>query len=134
LSKLPFTPKLRRFGLVQNGVVLGILGFIIIIFFKKGRKLKKKGGEIGVAKPPHAGRMGVIRPPRKATKKKKKKKGKNGFGILGVVRGLGVASATLYVLFFFFFFGLSGWPNHPQRPGDGFSRPHTAGMGWPATP
>jgi hypothetical protein len=38
------------------------------------------------------------------------------------------------VFFFFFFFCLSGWPNHPQRPGGGFGRPHTAGMGWPATP
>jgi hypothetical protein len=37
---IPSTPKLRRFGLVQNGVVLQILGFF---FFKKeGIKKKKK--------------------------------------------------------------------------------------------
>jgi hypothetical protein len=50
LSKLPFAPKLRRFGLAQNGVVLGILGFFF--FLKKRRKLKKKRkkkGKIGVA-------------------------------------------------------------------------------------
>jgi hypothetical protein len=33
-----------------------------------------------------------------------------------------------------FFFGLSGWPDHPQRPGGGFGHPHTADMGWLATP
>jgi hypothetical protein len=38
--------------------------------------------------------FGVVRPPKKAKKKKKKKRKKkimNGFGLLGVVKGLGVA-------------------------------------------
>jgi hypothetical protein len=55
-------------------------------------------------------------------------------------RALGGGPATpkipnpLHDLFFFFFFGLLGWLSHPQRPGGGFGHPHTAGMGWPATP
>jgi hypothetical protein len=34
----------------------------------------------------------------------------------------------------FFVFGLSGWPDHPQRPGVASATPIRAGMGWPATP
>jgi hypothetical protein len=52
LSKLPFTPKRRRFA--QNGVVLGILGFTFFFFFfekkkeiKKKKKKKKKGRNRG---------------------------------------------------------------------------------------
>jgi hypothetical protein len=59
---IPSTPKLRRFGLVQNGIVLQILGFF---FNEKRRKLKKKKkkkeeeGRNRAGQPPHTGRMGV---------------------------------------------------------------------------
>jgi hypothetical protein len=84
-------------------------------------------------RPPYTGRMGVaeatprplvvVRPPRKA-KKKKKKNEKMGLGFwvaeatprpLGVVRPL-PKFQTHFFIFFFFFGGLSGWPDHPQRP------------------
>jgi hypothetical protein len=41
---IPSTPKLRRFGLGQNGVVLQILGFNF--FFRKNKEKKKKKKEI----------------------------------------------------------------------------------------
>jgi hypothetical protein len=116
-------------------------------------------------RPPHTGSMGVaeatprplgvVRPPRKAKKKKKKNVQwvwdfGGGFDHpLPAVRGgrshaqaLGGWSghpqrpthSSVFFFFFFFFGGLSGWPGHPQRPGGGFGHPHMAGMGWPATP
>jgi hypothetical protein len=87
----------------------------------------------------------------KATKKKKKKKTKWVCAVgggrttpkgLGVV--VGVAEATpgpwgwsghpqrhKPISFFFFFFSwwLSGWPDHPQRPGGGFGHPIPAVWG-----
>jgi hypothetical protein len=36
--------------------------------------------------------------------------------------------------FFFFFFGLSGWPDHPQRPGVASATPIPAVWGWPKPP
>jgi hypothetical protein len=115
LSKLPFTPKLRRFA--QNGVVLGILGFSFFFFLKKkeGNK-KKRRKKSGWLRPPHTGRMGVA----EATpglcgwsghpeRPKKKKKRKNGFWPLGVA-------------------------GPPPKAWGGFGHPHTAGMGWPKPP
>jgi hypothetical protein len=69
LSKLPFTPKLRRFGLAQNGIVLGILGFSFFFFKKKKEIIKKKKiikikkGKLGWLWPPHTGCMGWPKPP-----------------------------------------------------------------------
>jgi hypothetical protein len=140
---------------------------------KKKKKKKKRGGRShplpknGVAGPPHfwpygGGRshprpLGVVRPPRKA--KKKKKKGKMGFGLWGWPdhsQRPGVASATPIrpvwggrshplakngvvrpppksqtIFRFFFFFGLSGWPDHPQRPGVASATPIWPYGGWP---
>jgi hypothetical protein len=117
-------------------------------------------------RPPHTGCMGaaeatlrplgVVRPPRKA----KKKKGKNGFGIVGVagppprawggfghhlpvVRGGrshpqalggGLATPKIPNPFFpsFFFFFLVAGP--PPKAWGGFGHPHTAGMGWSKPP
>jgi hypothetical protein len=80
----------------------------------------------------------------KATKKKKKKKTKwvcavgggrttpKGLGWLRpppttTPRPLGVVrpppTAQTHFVFFFFSWWLSGWPDHPQRPGGGFSHP-----------
>jgi hypothetical protein len=94
----------------------------------------------------HPRPLGVVRPPRKATKKKKKK-GKNGFGILGggrtTPKGLGwlrpppttvrppPKSQTHFFLFFFWPFGVAGplhfWPRG-GRP------PHGQKCGGPTTP
>jgi hypothetical protein len=123
------SPKRRRFA--QNGVVLGILGFIFFIFEKK-KEIKKKKREIGVAsatpyRPYGGGRshprpLGVVRPPRKATKKKKKKKRKNGFGILGVAgpppRAWGWLQPPPTTGRWWLKppLGPWGWSGHPQNP------------------
>jgi hypothetical protein len=72
----------------------------------------------------------VVRPPQKATKKKKKKTKKWVWAVGGgrtTPKGLGVASATPYDWAFW------GGRTTPKARG-GFGHPHTAGMGWLATP
>jgi hypothetical protein len=108
----------------------------------------------------HPRPLGVVRPPRKA----KKKKRKNGFWPLGVAgppprawgwlrtpptgrrgwpkatpRPLGVVrpppkSQTHFFCFFFFFFWPFGVAGPPPKAWGGFGHPHTAGMGWPKPP
>jgi hypothetical protein len=58
MPTLPFTPKLRRFGLAQNGVVLAhFLALFFFFFFLREKKKKKGNGATplpknGVARPP----------------------------------------------------------------------------------
>jgi hypothetical protein len=96
LFKLPSTPKLRRFGLVQNDIVLH---FMFFFFLKKKRKLKKKKkkGKSGWLEPPPSQKWGGRTTP---------------FLAKGWLRPphtgrMGVAKATP---------GLWGWSGHPKRP------------------
>jgi hypothetical protein len=125
MSIIPSTPKLRHFGLVQNGVVLQILVFF---FFEKKKEIekkkkKKKEEKKGWLEPPLAQKMGWPDHPifgqgvAEATPglwgwsghperpKKKKKNVKMGFG-------------------------LWGWPDHPLGLGGGFGTPPTGRRGW----
>jgi hypothetical protein len=158
---MSFCPKRRSFGHFR---VFFFFFFFLKKEIKKIKKKKKIAGwgNRGVASAtpyrPYGGGLclwGGPATPKGHQEKKKKKNRKNGFELLGVAgpppTGGGrppppgpwgwsghpqnpkpIAQSLFF--FFFFFFGLSGWPDHPQRPGGGFSHPHTAGMGWPATP
>jgi hypothetical protein len=95
--------------------------------------------------------LGVVRPPRKATKKKQNKMGLScwgwpghpqgpggGFGPYDHTQALGGGPATPNSSNPFRFFFFSWWPfgvaGPPPKAWGGFGHPHTAGMGWPKPP
>jgi hypothetical protein len=138
MSIIPSTPKLRRFGLVQNDAVLGsskttplwakwrsFTNFRIFFFLKKRRKLKKKKKkkeEIGVAGATPCPKNGVAGPPHFWPR--------GGFGhpipaVWGWLKppqafGGGPATPKGQKKKKKMGFGLWGWPNHPLGPGGGF--------------
>jgi hypothetical protein len=163
LSKLPFTPKRRRFGVGWLKPPLAQKwGGRTTPFLAKGWLNQPYGGGRSRPRP-----LGVFWPPRKA---KKKKKGKMGFGLWGwpnhpqgpgdgfghPLRPVGGVPKSppgprgwfghpqrpkpIFPFFFFFF-----WPYRvagpPPKAWGGFGHPHTAGsvtpwpkMGWSGHP
>jgi hypothetical protein len=144
LSKLPFTPKRRRFA--QNGVVLGILGFaqndVVLPDTKKlsdtppppQKKKKKKGRNRGGWSHPLPKIWGGRTTPFlakgwSATPYRPYEGGRSHPRPLGVVRPPRKAKKNKKMGL-----GFWGWPDHPQGPGGGRKPPPTTGRWCPKPP